>query len=1245
MTFPTAVKKSGPLTISKTGSGSKSLAPGSPKSPGSPQILPGSSKAPLASKAPEKINSGSSVKKPSIPLNSSTIKNVTKPVVNAKSEAEKTLPSAAKGVIKSVTKPPPLNIKVTDAKGLPSPKTPTKSSIKSQILTKSPLTTKPALVSKSTSVSTGIVRSPSITKSAQVSVTSPMTKSSQVTIGVKSSTTAPLSSKSTLTPKSFAVSSPVAKSPPVVSKTSLTNATVPKSPKGITNPSTLKSVASTTNKENLTSLKSKDQATVAKPTTPVKKAAILPVKSSVGVKSPTIPTNKPPVISKSLSTASSLKSSSLKTPTSPLKLITKEPSSNAKVSALKSINKSSVISKSNPTSSKAIVNKESSSLSLLSVKSSSTIKSTTSAVSKTSTLKANVTPLSSSSVTKNFVPKSPVAKTKPLTVVKIPSSPIVKTPVSSIVKTPSSPIVKTSLSIAAKIKTPSPSVKARTSSISLVKPPLSPAVKKMVPTKLILSPGPSKSKSLSSSRLNSVSTESLASRTSLKSPMTPRSTKLVTKSPSKIIKKTEEPKAKGIRGGQPIKKTIEIPGITELPSNLVSNQQETLQFDFVLENVESVLKKENDSTISQIPDQDSLDLEKLETHKKVENINDDLEIPNDFVNEESALSNITNDQNVSLSPEVNEHNLETIEEDSIEPSTPSLNEHKQEDICILSDFEVVKKDECVPSLNSISQSANNCSIAFDDNYFNTKIENVFIKPLDETQSCIIDIDDHFEPMNDKLVLGDVPFETDSSQEDISDNEQTVLKEVVEIEKCDAEQNDCVDDVFIFTDDLLINNYDSVDSTESFIHQFMPKSIKRSEDSSSISTDDGSLLSRKSYSEAVSGSPKDGEYYFDYDFEIVDDCLDYEDEGRSVFVEVTEKEFPELKPKDLSGKRRRNKKQKKRNYSNRTESQSDSNTEINYNPEDFDGNEFCRYIKMMKDCSFYPNGLFSSDSVKLSTSSSLSWLDISIRTTDDDLVPSTENLSTYEVFQASNLNKEFLTSIIGSNESTPTNETTWFWKSIEGKHQPHNKANITLSLQPRPKHLTTPRFMILLALISEAKGYEIKPSLSENFVTKDCMSRFDEKIRRLMVQGFWLIGRLIKESLSEDEEVNCENPFEFVDGDIGLWWAGINMLDWQEHLKECGTQNKDLPNCYQFVIENMGMTKRNTAEAQLVMNAIPDDFMSELDMENFIHTVRNVKYYSGNCFVDSQENLELLNEVFEENDEDLIEWEKNSVEKI
>lgn len=292
--------------------------------------------------------------------------------------------------------------------------------------------------------------------------------------------------------------------------------------------------------------------------------------------------------------------------------------------------------------------------------------------------------------------------------------------------------------------------------------------------------------------------------------------------------------------------------------------------------------------------------------------------------------------------------------------------------------------------------------------------------------------------------------------------------------------------------------------------------------------------------------------------------------------------------------------------------------------------------MMKDCSFYPNGIFSSDSVKLSTAS---WLDISVRTTDDDLTPSTEFLNTYEIFQASNLNKDFLMSIIGST-TNPTSETTWFWKSIEGKHQKH-KANITLSFNPIPKHLTTPRFMTLLALVSEAKGYDIEPSLSQYFVTVDCFPRFDNKIRRLMVQGFWLVGRLIKESLSDDEEVNCGNPFEFVDGDIGFWWAGINMLDWQEYMEEEAGKSQPLPNCYQFIMDNVDQKKHNSSEALLSINEKkPEDFLSDLDVENFIHTVRNVKYYCDNYFVDSEENIEIQNEG-DTCGEDSIEWEKNS----
>lgn len=320
---------------------------------------------------------------------------------------------------------------------------------------------------------------------------------------------------------------------------------------------------------------------------------------------------------------------------------------------------------------------------------------------------------------------------------------------------------------------------------------------------------------------------------------------------------------------------------------------------------------------------------------------------------------------------------------------------------------------------------------------------------------------------------------------------------------------------------------------------------------------------------------------------------------------------------------------------------DSNTcsEVICNTEEFNGSEFSQYIKMMKDCSFYPNSLFSSDPVRIS-SSSLSWLDITVRTTDDDLATSTESLSTYEVFRASNLNKDFLTSIIGSTTTSPINET-WFWKSIEGGHHTHNKANITLCLQPRPKHLTTPRFMILLALISEAKGYQIQPSLSECFVTDDCMPRFNDKIRRLMVQGLWFIGRLIKDSLSEDVEINYENPFEFVDGDIGFWWAGIYMLDWQEFLKTC---DKNCPTCFQFVFQNNAEGNGyNCKEGKSSMNDIePEEFLSELDVENFIHTIRNVKYYSNNCFVDSEENV--LNESANCDNDSSTEWENSSIEQ-
>ncbi|XP_050435754.1 uncharacterized protein LOC126842701 isoform X2 [Adelges cooleyi] len=1296
MTFPVVVKKSGPITISKTGSASKAMSPGSPASP-----INTSAKSTVKASPAAKATPATPVKKPSAAPKSPVAKPVTKPVSDAKPELAKTTStSVAKDTTK--TKPPPLklNIKAAEAKAMPSspatpktvPKTPTTPTVKTLTASKSPAVVKSATAIKTTST-TSISKSPSVlsltakspsTISKTSSASSPTIKSSTSTI-TKPTTPAAKSPSATTVSKATTATSTTVKAPGTVGVKPTTTPAA-KSPTAVTKPST---PTSKTTSPAQKPLASKTPGTPTKPDAP-KKLAVSSVKSVTGVKSPSSPAAKTSPLSRSSSIASSIKSVTVRSAASPSK-----PLASTVRSPAKTVTSSKTAVTTKPLTPTTLMKKEPSTLSLASVKSTATVKSTTSISSKTSavsvksTISKTVVPKSpvTKAVTKTAVPpkspavkasptaavskttvapkspavkaaptstvsktavapKSPAVKAAPTSTVSktavAPKSPVVKAaPTSAVSKTavaPKSPAVKTAPTVAVSKTTvtpKSPAVKtAPASAVSktavapkspAVKTPSSPVVKKTTPAKPLSSLGLSKTKSLSSSRLSSVSTESLASRTSLKSPMSPRPTTGV-KSAAKPIKKVEEPKVKGIRGGQPVKKTIEIPGITELPTIPLADTKQEVQDSL---DVESSIAL-NDEVAPEYKSNEEIESTIAET------LNQDQKQP-----EETAEALACNGEDDQVQ-EVSENNLETIVEDFVESAVTAevpTPESSVRSCCSPIDFEVVQIEDCQPCLNGVTQSDDNFSIEFVETHFDTNEQAAEAEQQAVPESCVIDMDDQFEPMNDKLVLGDVPYETDSNKSDVSDHEQAVQVETTTADV--GEETAPVDDnVFSFTAESVEEN----DRIEDFVEQFVcQQSMDRSEGPSSLSTDDGSLVSRKSYSEVVMGSPKDGEYYFDYDIELADDCLDDDEEEKPVFVEVTEKEFPELKPKDLSGKRKRMRKQKKRNYSCRTESQSDSYNcvpEIEYNPEDFDGNEFCHYIKMMKDCSFYPNGTFSSDSVKLSTSESLSWLDISVRTTDDDLRPSTELLSTYEVFQASNLSKDFLTSIIGSTTTTPTtHEPTWFWKSIEGRHQTHNKANITLSLQPRPKHLTTPRFMTLLALISEAKGYQIEPSLSEHFVTTDCMPRFNDKIKRLMVQGFWLVGRLINESLSEDEEVSCGNPFEFCDGDIGYWWAGINMLDWQEYMKKCG-KSLATHNCYQFMLdENMEGFRHINNEAVSSMNAAPEDFMSELDVENFIHTVRNVKYYCGNCFVDSQENLEALNESCDS--DSLVEWDNST----
>lgn len=900
MTFPSTLKKSKPVTISKTGSGSKA-SPESPGSPGSPLSIPVkkivsglSVKAPPTKKTTEKTAVATSIKKVVVSTKGSPLKSAIKPVVDVKSEPEKMVISATKGVTKSVVKPPPLrlNMKVIDANGLQSPVTP-KSPLKSVSKTPTTPSTKKFMATNSVSTAKstsllGVKSSPTspLVKPSKVSTVSLVTKfrESPETTSVKSvSKTSALSSpKVTGSSKASAVSLPVAKTLTLaVPKTSMITS-ASKSPVVSTRPSvvqTVKSVVSKTAvKENTLPLPlAQSKAIIVKPTIPVKKSGVLSNKNVSGIKLSST-TNK-----SSSSTVSSSKAVSLKSPSSS-KLLTKE-SSTAKIvdNSTIAVNKSSVISKSEPASPKVILNKEISSTSL-SVKSSSLIKSTS--VPKSTTSKAKVTSLAS----KNTAPKSPIVNMKP-------SSPTVKTSPSLTVKTPMSPIVKT--------RTPlsplSPIVRPRTTSITSSKPPMSPARPKLLPTKLVLSP----TKSKLSSRRNSISTESLTLKTSLKSPMSAKSMEFTTKSLSKVNKKTEVPTAKkSIRGGQPIQKTVVIPEINESSSEAINNTSGVSKLENVLENNSEEV---TESAVAQTSKLNPLFTKPVTINETEVNIEDDLKTYYVF-DHDDVLLNETNADNVEKSLDVQNLSVKTEEEKAVVFSSITvLEEQKHDEISnSLSSFVVVTKDECMPHLNSESQSANNCSIHFDEHHFNTTNDNV----LEEQQNIDVgESEDNFETMNDKLVLGDV-------LSDISDCEQGSLMEPSKTSD-EEDQHHCVGNVFSFTstEDISINSHSRADSTDNFIDQFMPSLADRSEGASSISTDDGSLYSRKSYSEAVVGSPKDSQFYFD----LADDCLDYDDE-EPVFVEITEKEFPELKPKDLSRKRK-NKKQKKKNLSNGTQSQS------------------------------------------------------------------------------------------------------------------------------------------------------------------------------------------------------------------------------------------------------------------------------------------------------------------------------------
>lgn len=161
-----------------------------------------------------------------------------------------------------------------------------------------------------------------------------------------------------------------------------------------------------------------------------------------------------------------------------------------------------------------------------------------------------------------------------------------------------------------------------------------------------------------------------------------------------------------------------------------------------------------------------------------------------------------------------------------------------------------------------------------------------------------------------------------------------------------------------------------------------------------------------------------------------------------------------------------------------------------------------------------------------------------------------------------------------------------------------------------KALTLHRLKLLGALVAQVKGYAVKPSLSSNLVLKATPERFQTKFKNILVDGFWLLGRMIADSLSDDSEVNCGNPFGFAHGDLAFWWAGCVILDWAKN-ENSKYKKKSFTNGYDFYIDHsIGSRKfkyyQNSGNSSFNFRLV-EEFLSEEDFELFTVTIQNVRF--------------------------------------
>lgn len=177
-------------------------------------------------------------------------------------------------------------------------------------------------------------------------------------------------------------------------------------------------------------------------------------------------------------------------------------------------------------------------------------------------------------------------------------------------------------------------------------------------------------------------------------------------------------------------------------------------------------------------------------------------------------------------------------------------------------------------------------------------------------------------------------------------------------------------------------------------------------------------------------------------------------------------------------------------------------------------------------------------------------------------------------------------------------------------------NVNTQVLKPSKALTLHRLRLLGALVAQVKGYDVKPSLSSRLYLKDTPKRFQTKFQNILVDGFWLLGRMIADSLSEDSEVNCGNPFDFADGDLAFWWAGCVMLDWAKN-ESSKHKKKSFKNGYDFYIDHsIGSRKfkyyQNSGNSSF-NNKLVEDFLSEEDFELFTITVQKVRFGDAEVF--------------------------------